>query len=82
MSLFIMKLLSPPEQMPRLGLLAAQTALACQGVAHLSIPSDIGNLPKRCKNCHNPIPHDSLKKYDSHLKKAQEKRQKWEATLF
>ncbi|WP_048875080.1 thiamine pyrophosphate-binding protein [Candidatus Coxiella mudrowiae] len=44
----------PPEQMPRLGLLAAQTALACQGVAHLSVPSDIGTLPKRCKKLSQP----------------------------
>ena len=31
-----------PEQMPRLGLLAAQTALARNGVSHLSIPTDVG----------------------------------------
>ncbi len=31
-----------PEQMPRLGLLAVQTAIARQGVAHLSIPTDVG----------------------------------------
>ena len=28
--------------MPRLGLLAVQTAIARQGVAHLSIPTDVG----------------------------------------
>jgi pyruvate dehydrogenase (quinone) len=30
------------SQMPRLGVLAAQTAMAKSGVAHLSIPSDVG----------------------------------------
>jgi pyruvate dehydrogenase (quinone) len=30
-----------PEQMPRIALLAVQKALACKGVSHLSIPSDV-----------------------------------------
>lgn len=33
-----------PEQMPRLGLLAAQTALIKKGVSHLSIPTDVGPM--------------------------------------
>jgi len=36
------------SQMPRLGVLAAQTAMANSGVAHLSIPSDVG--PNKIKD--------------------------------
>ncbi len=36
-----------PEQMPRLGVLAAQAALSQSGVAHLSIPTDVG--PEKIK---------------------------------
>ncbi|MBT8506517.1 hypothetical protein B1F79_02735 [Coxiella-like endosymbiont of Rhipicephalus sanguineus] len=44
---------------------------ASRGCSCYRSPSDIGTLPKRCeKNCHNPIPHDSPKKHDSHLKKS------------
>lgn len=44
-----------PEQMPRLGLLAAQTALARSGVAHLSIPSDIGPLKNTTSSLSHPV---------------------------
>ncbi len=43
------------EQMPRLALLAAQKALACKGIAHLCIPSDIGPDKISHKAMEHPI---------------------------
>jgi pyruvate dehydrogenase (quinone) len=44
-----------PEQMPRLGILAAQTALARSGVAHLSIPTDVGPLKDITTSLQHPV---------------------------
>lgn len=44
-----------PEQMPRLGLLAAQTALARHGVAHISIPTDVGPESKLTESLEHPV---------------------------
>ena len=42
-----------PEQMPRLGVLAAQAALSQSGVAHLSIPTDVGPEKVKEAGTHN-----------------------------
>ncbi len=44
-----------PEQMPRLGLLAVQTALAQNGIAHLSIPTDVGPLKEITWSLDHPV---------------------------
>jgi pyruvate dehydrogenase (quinone) len=44
-----------PEQMPRLGLLAVQTALARKGVAHLSFPTDVGPLTEITPSLDHPV---------------------------
>ena len=43
------------EQMPRLGLLAVQTALAKNGVAHLSIHSDVGPKNDITESLEHPV---------------------------
>jgi len=44
-----------PQQMPRLGLLAAQTALARNSVAHLSIPTDVGPEKALKESLEHPV---------------------------
>jgi len=44
-----------PEQMPRLGLLAAQTALAKKGIAHLSVHTDVGPMNEITESLDHPV---------------------------
>ena len=44
-----------PEQMPRIGLIAVQKALAERGVAHLSIPTDVGPLEDVLASLSHPV---------------------------
>lgn len=44
-----------PEQMPRLGLLAAQTALMQRGVSHLSIPADVGPMKETIDSLNHKV---------------------------
>ncbi|MBI70032.1 MAG: pyruvate oxidase [Phycisphaerae bacterium] len=48
-----------PEQMPRLGVLAAQAAMAERGIAHLSIPTDVGPEKVKEAGTHNVFVADN-----------------------